>query len=101
MPAEPAPTPLLGIDETRFGRPRWRQQPDRRWLLVEPWETGFVDLTGAQGLLGQVDGRTSAAVSGWLAARSPQWRAAVRVVAIDPSAPHAAAVRAWLPQARW
>ncbi|SRR6266511_1210244 len=94
LPAESAPTPLLGIDKTRFRRLRWHQQPDGRWLLVEPWESGFVDLTGAQGLLGQVDGRTSAAVSGWLAARSPAWRAAVRVVAIDPSAPYAAALLA-------
>jgi NAD(P)-dependent dehydrogenase (short-subunit alcohol dehydrogenase family) len=60
LPAEPAPTARLGIDETRFGRPRWRQDTDGRWRLDEPWETGFVDLTGAQGLLGQVDGRTSA-----------------------------------------
>jgi transposase len=71
LPAEPAPTPLLGIDETRFGRPRWCQGEDGRWVLVEPWETGFVDLTGGQGLLGQVDGRTGAAVCGWLAKRSP------------------------------
>jgi transposase len=100
LPTEPAPTPLLGIDETRFGRPRWRQDSDGRWRLVEPWETGFVDLTGAQGLLGQVDGRTSAAVAGWLAERGHAWRDAVRIVAIDPSAPYAAAVRALLPQAR-
>jgi transposase len=69
LPGQPAPTPLLGIDETRFGRPRWRRAEDGRWVLVEPWETGFVDLTGSQGLLGQVDGRTSAAVTGWLAQR--------------------------------
>ena len=99
LPAEPAPTPLLGIDETRFGRPRWLLSPDGRWVLVEPWETGFVDLTGAQGLLGQVDGRTGAAVCGWLAQRTQAWRDAVRIVAIDPSAPYAAAVRQMLPHA--
>lgn len=97
---EPAPTRWLGIDETRFGRPRWHRDGDGRWQLVEPWETGFVDLTGVQGLLGQVDGRTSGAVAAWLAARSPAWRQAVQVVAIDPSAPYAAAVRQLLPQAR-
>lgn len=53
---EPATTRLLGIDETRFGRPRWRQADDGRWQLVEPWETGFVDLTGAQGCWGRSTG---------------------------------------------
>jgi transposase len=68
-------------------------------MLVEPWETGFVDLTGVQGLLGQVDGRTSTAVTGWLAQHDQAWPDTVRVVAIDPSAPDAAAVRQVLPQA--
>jgi hypothetical protein len=40
-------------------------------VRTDPWETGFVDITGVQGLVGQVDGRTSAAVKGWLAARTP------------------------------
>jgi hypothetical protein len=57
---------------------------------TEPWETGFVDLAGGQGLLGQVDGRTTAAVRGWLAARSTEFRDAVEVVVIDP---HAGSVR--------
>jgi transposase len=102
---EPEPTTVLGMDETRFGRPRWL--PDGvhddgrvRWRRTDPWETGFVDITGDQALLGQVDGRTSAAVQAWLAARSPQFRAAIEVVVIDPHAGYAAAVRAALPQAR-
>ena len=37
-------------------------------------------------VLGIVDGRDSAAVGGWLNARSPAWRARIEVVAIDPSA---------------
>jgi hypothetical protein len=64
---EPEPVGVLGMDETRFGRPRWL--PDghhddgrMRWQRTDPWETGFVDITGEQALLGQVDGRTSA---GW------------------------------------
>jgi hypothetical protein len=73
---------------------------DGRWTLSDPWETGFVDLTGAHGLLGQVDGRTSGAVRGWLAQRSQARRDAVQLVAIDPCTPYAAAVRLLLPHAR-
>lgn len=101
---EPEPTRVLGMDETRFGRPRWL--PDRvhddgrvRWRRTDPWETGFVDITGEHSLLGQVDGRTSAAVQAWLAARTPEFRDAVEVVVIDPHAGYAAAVRAALPDA--
>ena len=102
---EPEPVRVLGMDETRFGRARWL--PDGvhsdgriRWKRADPWETGFVDITGEQALLGQVDGRTSTAVRGWLAERTPQFREAVEVVVIDPHAGYAAAVRAALPEAR-
>jgi transposase len=97
---EPAPTPVLGIDETRFGRPRWIRGQDGRWVRTDPWETGFVDPAGCQGLLGQVEGPTSGCVVDWLAARGEQFRAAIKVVALDPSAPYAAAVRQALPHAR-
>ena len=102
---EPEPVGVLGMDETRFGRLRWLpdgEHPDGRvrWKRTDPWETGFVDITGEQSLLGQVDGRTSAAVRGWLAERTPEFRAAVEVVVIDPHAGYAAAVRAALPDAR-
>ena len=106
---EPEPTPLLGMDETRFGRPRWIRAGDEsgrgRWVRLEPWETGFVDLRcprtqGGQGLLGQVDGRSSAAVLRWLAERSEDFRDGVEIVAVDPSTPYAAAVRDALPAAR-
>lgn len=80
---EPAPTPVLGIDETRFGRPRWaRDAGTGEWVRSDPWQTGFVDLAGGQGLLGQVTGRTSAAVTEWLAARSKRWRQSVRVYGV-------------------
>jgi transposase len=103
--AEPEPTTVLGMDETRFGRPRWlpngvHDDGRIRWRRSDPWETGFVDLTGEQALRGQVDGRTSAAVTAWLAQRSPEFRDAIDVVVIDPHAGYAAAVRAALPQAR-
>jgi transposase len=101
---EPAPVRVLGMDETRFGRPRWL--PDGvhadgriRWVRTDPWETGFVDITGDQGLLGQVDGRTSIAVKGWLSARTQAFRDGIEVVVIDPHAGYAAAVRAELPDA--
>jgi transposase len=68
-------------------------------VRTDPWETGFVDITGVQGLVGQVDGRTSAAVKGWLAARTQAFRDAVEMVVIDPHAGYAAAVRAGLPDA--
>jgi len=52
--------------------------------------------------LGQLEGRTSAAVQAWLAARNRQFRAGIEVVVIDPHAGYAAAVRAALPDAsRW
>ncbi len=101
---EPAPTTVLGMDKTRFGRPRWLPDGEHRggrvrWRRTDPWETGFVDSTGEQSLSGQVDGRTSVAVQAWLAARTPEFRAAVEVVVIDPHAGYAAAVRAALPDA--
>ena len=99
---EPEPTAVLGIDETRRGRPRWTQDSESgRWVRTDPWDTGFVDLAGYQGLLGQVTGRTSDDVVAWLRARTPAFREAVRYVAIDPAAGYAKAVRTagLLPQA--
>jgi transposase len=97
---EPVPTPVLGVDETRFGRPRWVRDPDSgAWCRTDPWQTGFVDLHGSQGLLGQVTGRTAAAVTEWLDARSEQWRQAVQVVVIDPHAGYRNGIRQRLPHA--
>src|SRR5690625_267333 len=92
--AEPEPVRVLGIDETRRGKPRWAQCPDTgRWVRVDPWDTGFVDLSGDQGLLGQREGRTSSAVIDWLTDRSHEFREAVQFVAIDPAAVYAKAIR--------
>ena len=97
---EPAPTSVLGIDETRRGRPRWcRDAQTRRWVRIDPWDTGFVDLSGDQGLLGQAEGRSSATVIDWLAERTPAFREAIGYVAIDPAASYAAAIRIALPHA--
>ena len=52
-------------------------------LLADRWHTCFFDLSGGQGLLGQVEGRTADDAGYWLALATPAWRDAVRVVAID------------------
>jgi transposase len=93
--------PVLGIDEIRRGRPRWVVDEDTgTWrTAVDRWHVGFVDLSGGQGLLGQVEGRTTAAVVDWLAARDPDWCAGVQYAAIDMSSVFKAAIRTALPQA--
>lgn len=92
--AEPQPVAVLGIDETRRGKPRWAQCTDTgRWMRIDPWDSGFVDLEGDQGLLVQREGRTSSAVIEWLAERSPELRQAVQFAAIDPAAVYAKAIR--------
>jgi len=50
-------------------------------------------------ILGLTPGRSSAAVSTWMGARDQSWRDGVEVVAIDPCAAYARAVRQSLPQA--
>jgi transposase len=90
---EPEPTEVLGVDETRRGKPRWERDPvtgmSRR---VDRWDTGFVDLAGDQGLLGQVEGRTTATVTDWLSERTPEFRAAITYVVIDPAAVYRSAI---------
>jgi len=95
------PVSVLGIDETRRGKPIWAQDPEtRRWVLAcDRWHTGFVDAAGTGGLLAQVEGRTSAATIKWLIAQPEPWRAGITHVAIDLSAAYAKAVRDALPAA--
>jgi len=48
--AEPEPTTVLGIDETRRGKPRWvRDSEAEPWRRVDPYDTGFVDLARRSG----------------------------------------------------
>jgi len=90
----------LGIDEHRYRRVRWFRDPDGGgWRRVEPWMSTFVNADCGQ-VLGIVDGRDSAAVGGWLAARSQAWRDRIQVVAIDPSAAFRKAIVDALPHAR-
>jgi hypothetical protein len=99
-----APLPMvkvLGIDETRRGKPIWALDPDtKRWVLAhDRWHTGFVDAAGTGGLLAQVEGRSSAVVIAWLNAQPQAWRDAITHVSIDFSASYAKAVREALPNA--
>lgn len=97
----PEPVTVLGIDETRRGRPRFAPSPETGKLeqLADRWHTGFIDLHGGQGLLGQVEGRAATDAGGWLAAQTDAWRAGIEVVAIDMCAAYRAAVREHLPDA--
>jgi transposase len=100
MPAQ-SETAATGIDEIRRGKARFVTDPDtgRIRQVVDRWLTGFVDLTGAHGLLGQVEGRAGTDVCAWLAAQPQSWHDAIEVVAIDMSAPYRAAIREHLPRA--
>jgi transposase len=92
----------LGIDEHRYRSVRFYREPDRaggwRWRRYEPWMSTIVDADTGQ-VLGVVDGRDSAGIGRWLAARSPAWRDRIEVVAIDPSAAFRRALREQLPHA--
>ena len=102
LPAQPGPVEVLGIDEIRRGRPRWEyDEACQAWsTVVDRWHIGFVDLSGGQGLLGQVEGRTAQSVIDWLAARPKDWRQQVRYVAIDMCSVFKSAIRQALPHAQ-
>jgi transposase len=82
----------IGIDEHRLRRVRYFRLPTGRWRRHEPWMSTIVDLDTGR-VLGVVDGRSNTGVGAWLAARTPAWREQVEVVAIDPSAAFAKAIR--------
>lgn len=92
------PVRRLGVDEHRYRSVRYFRTAEGTWRRFEPWMTAFVDLDTGQ-VLGVVDGRDSAGVGAWLAARSPAWRERVQVVAIDPSAAFRKALTEHLPNA--
>jgi len=68
-----APVAHLGIDEHRRGRARFAvdAQTGEYIVLADRWHTCFFDLDGAQGLLGQVQGRTADDAAYWLAQATP------------------------------
>jgi transposase len=97
---EPGPPAVLGIDETRRGKPKWvKDAQTGRWARTERFETNFTDLSGDGRLLGQVAGRTGTAVTGWLDDRGRDWKDQVAFVAIDPCAVYRSAITRALPQA--
>ncbi len=98
----PSPVAHLGIDEHRRGRPRWLTDDGtgEYVLVADRWHTCFFDLSGDQGLLGQVEGRTADDAAYWLAQASPAWRDHIEVVAIDMCSIYKSAVRRMLPAAR-
>ncbi len=98
---QPSPTSRLGIDETRFRSVRWLLD-GVTWRRSDPWLTSFVDCSrdGPGSLLGLAPGRTGACVRDWLAEQTPEFRATIELVVIDPSAPYASGIRAALPNAR-
>ena len=101
LAASLAPVTVLGIDETRRGKPVWTQDVGTGgWVLAhDRWHTGFVDSAGTGGLLAQVEGRSAGVVSTWLLAQPAPWRAAITHVTIDLSASFAKGVRDGLPNA--
>jgi transposase len=97
---EPEPPAVLGIDETRRGKPKWVKEPvTGSWARTERFGTNFTSLSGQGRLLGQVAGRTGKAVTGWLDARGQDWKNQVAFVAIDPCAVYRPAVQRALPHA--
>lgn len=103
----PAGTRWLGVDETRARSVRWLLEAAEdagaqpKWSRSNPWMTSFVDLDPARpaGILGLAPGRSGTSVTGWLDLQSQEFRDGITVVAVDPSAPFAAALRKALPQA--
>jgi transposase len=87
----------LGFDETRFASVRWILD-GITWKRSDPWLTFFVDCSadGPGSLLGLAPGRTGACVRDWLAEQTEQFRAAIQLVVIDPSAPYDSGIRAAL-----
>lgn len=103
VPGAPlAPVARLGIDEHRRGRPRWKTDPEtgEYQLLADRWHVNFCDLSGNQGMIGQVEGRTSDDTAYWLALAPPAWRDRIEIVAIDMCSIFLSAVRRALPKAR-
>jgi len=100
----PGPEPVvhLGIDEHRRGRRRWRldEETGQYVTVADRWHVNFCDLSGNQGMLGQVEGRTADDAAYWLLSALPAWRDRIEVVATGMCTVFASAVKRALPQAQ-
>ena len=92
---------VLGIDETRRGKPIWGPGPGHRPVAdrARPVAHRHRRRRRHGGLLAHIDGRTAAAVTDWLTAQPDPWRAGITHVTIDLSASYAKAVTDALPDA--
>lgn len=94
LPEEPEPVTALGIDETTLRA----QHRDRVFEeIVDRWHTGFIDLTGNQGLLGQRSKAAPAAMPGPGWPREPKTGATVsrpsRSTCARPTGPPCGSIR--------
>jgi Transposase len=89
------------MDETRFRSVRWILD-EITWKRSDPWLTSFVDCSrdGPGSLLGLAPGRTGGCMREWLGEQSEEFRDAIKIVVIDPSAPYASGIRAALPNVK-
>jgi transposase len=99
LDAMPAPEPVGSEPESVVPQPDRAGEPARARVLADRWHVGFTDVGGGQGMLGQVEGRTSDDVAYWLAMAPPAWRERIRYVAIDMCTVFVSAVRRYLPHA--
>jgi len=88
---------VLGVDEHRWAHTRHADGDGFVTVIVDL--TAVVDGTGRARLLDLVPGRSAAAMAGWLAARSPEFRARVEIVAMDGFGGYKNAASTALPEA--
>ncbi|WP_219419768.1 ISL3 family transposase [Pseudonocardia nigra] len=72
---------VIGVDEHRWAHTRHADGDGYVTVIVDL--TPVVEQTGRARLLDLVAGRSAAALTGWLAARTPEFRQQVQVVAMD------------------
>ena len=86
---------VIGVDEHRWSHTRHSEGFVTVIIDLTPVLTG----TGRARLLDMVPGRSAAALTSWLAAQSPQFRAQVEVVAMDGFGGYKTAATDQLPEA--
>jgi transposase len=72
---------VIGVDEHRWAHTRHAAGDGYVTVIVDL--TAVVDGSGRARLLGLVAGRSAAALTGWLAERTPAFRAQIQIVAMD------------------